>query len=127
MNACVETVPSQVCVEVEITAQQESAPAHAVSSGSIVDFHCAPVSQPAPAKRSWFRPRWLGARRSPRAEGFPAAMPVGALPGVGPVYSRTLVQRGVITIGQLRRIPKPVLVAAFGKTIGKHIWECARS
>jgi hypothetical protein len=131
MNACVETVPSveppKVSIKVEVVAQGESAPARRVSEMSPADFHRAPATQPSPANRSWFPVRWLRAR-NPYAEGsFAAATPVGALPGVGHTYSQTLVQRGVTTVGQLRRIPKPVLVAAFGKTIGKHIWECARS
>ena len=131
MNACVETVPSavpsKISIEVEVVAQGESVPARRISGATPADFHRVPATQPSPAKRSGFLVRWLRAR-NPYAEGsFAAALPVGALPGVGPAYSRTLVQRGVTTVGQLRRIPKPVLVSAFGKAIGKHIWGCARS
>jgi hypothetical protein len=130
MNACVETVPSvvssKISIEVEV-AQDESAPARRISGASPADFHRVSATQPSPAKRSWSLFRWLRAR-NPYTEGsFAAALPVASLPGVGPAYSRTLVQRGVTTVGQLRRIPKPVLVSAFGKAIGKHIWECARS
>jgi hypothetical protein len=131
MSACVETVPSAVpseaSIEVDTVALAEAAPAHSISSRANAEFHGVPTTQPSPANRSWFPLRWLRAR-NPYAEGsFAAALPVGALPGVGIAYSQTLVQRGVTTVGQLRRIPKPVLVAAFGKAIGKHIWECARS
>jgi hypothetical protein len=131
MNACVETVPSSVsskiAIEVEVVARGESTPARLISGANLADFHRAPVTQPSSANRSWFPARWLRAR-NPYAQGsFALAMPVEALPGVGHAYSRTLVQHGVTTVGQLRRIPKPVLVSAFGKAIGRHIWQCARS
>jgi hypothetical protein len=125
MSACVETVPSQDSSK--SASQGKYAPPACVSAVSLPDLHRAPEAPRPTARRSWFGVRWLGTRRARTAEGFLATLPVGALPGVGPAYSRTLVERGVATVGQLRRIPKPVLVAAFGKAIGKHIWECARS
>jgi hypothetical protein len=125
MNACVETVPSRRSIE--LVAQAESAPARCISDRSPADFLRVPAALPPTTKRSWFPLRWLRARKTQAEQSFAAALPVAALPGVGHTYSRTLVERGVTTVGQLRRIPKPVLVAAFGKAIGKHIWECARS
>jgi DNA polymerase-4 len=59
-------------------------------------------------------------------EAFLAPLPVEKLHGVGRAHAVALAERGVTTIGQLRRIPKPVLVAAFGEEIGKQIWERAR-
>ncbi|MGC0779492.1 MAG: hypothetical protein WCD68_20030, partial [Candidatus Acidiferrum sp.] len=41
-------------------------------------------------------------------------------------HAAALAERGVATIGQLRLIPKPVLIAAFGEAVGQQIWERAR-
>lgn len=59
-------------------------------------------------------------------EAFLAPLPVEKLHGIGHTHAASLAERGVTTIGQLRQIPKPVLVAAFGEAIGQQIWERAR-
>src|SRR5215472_7249510 len=59
-------------------------------------------------------------------EAFLAPLPVEKLHGIGHTHAGALTERGVMTIGQLRMIPKPVLVAAFGEAIGEQIWERAR-
>jgi DNA polymerase IV len=59
-------------------------------------------------------------------EAFLEPLPVEKLHGIGHVHAGALAERGVSTIGQLRLIPKPVLVAAFGDAIGQQIWERAR-
>jgi len=59
-------------------------------------------------------------------EAFLAPLPVEKLHGIGHTHAGALAERGVTTIGQLRLIPKPVLMAAFGETIGQQIWERAR-
>ena len=59
-------------------------------------------------------------------EAFLAPLPVEKLHGIGHTHAAALAERGVMTIGQLRQIPKPVLVAAFGEAIGQQIWERAR-
>src|SRR5215469_14105228 len=59
-------------------------------------------------------------------EVFLAPLPVDRLYGIDPTHSGALVERGIATIGQLRMIPKPVLVATFGEAIGEQIWEQAR-
>ena len=59
-------------------------------------------------------------------EEFLAPLPVEKLHGIGHTHAAALAERGVTTIGQLRQIPKPVLVAAFGEAIGQQIWERAR-
>jgi DNA polymerase-4 len=59
-------------------------------------------------------------------EAFLAPLAVEKLHGVGRVHAVALAEHGVTTIGQLCRIPKPVLMAAFGEEIGKQIWERAR-
>ena len=55
-----------------------------------------------------------------------APFAVEKLHGIGHTHAGALAERGVSTIGQLRLIPKPVLIAAFGEVIGQQIWERAR-
>jgi DNA polymerase IV len=55
-----------------------------------------------------------------------APLPVGRVQGIRHAHAAALAERGIGTIGQLRMIPKPVLVAAFGDAIGKQLWERAR-
>ena len=59
-------------------------------------------------------------------EAFLAPLPVEKLHGIDHAYAGALAERGVTTIGQLRMIPKPVLMAAFGEATGERIWELAR-
>jgi DNA polymerase-4 len=59
-------------------------------------------------------------------EVFLAPLAVEKLYAVGPAHAVSLAEQGVTTIGQLRRIPKPALVAAFGEEIGEQIWERVR-
>ena len=59
-------------------------------------------------------------------ESFLAPLPVDKLHGIGHTHAGALAERGISTIGQLRMVPKPVLVAAFGDVIGEQIWERAR-
>jgi DNA polymerase IV len=54
-----------------------------------------------------------------------APLSLDKLPGIGRAQVNALAKRGVTTVGQLRLIPKPVLVAAFGDVIGRQIWESA--
>ena len=59
-------------------------------------------------------------------ESFLTPLPVEKLHGIDHVHASALVERGVSTIGQLRRVPKAALQAAFGEAIGQQIWERAR-
>jgi DNA polymerase IV len=59
-------------------------------------------------------------------ETFLAPLPVDKLNGIGRAHAAALADYEVTTIGQLRRIPKPVLAAAFGAEIGEQMWESAR-
>ena len=59
-------------------------------------------------------------------EAFLTPLPVEKLHGIGHVHTSTLAERGIATIGQLRRVPKAALQAAFGDVIGQQIWERAR-
>jgi DNA polymerase-4 len=59
-------------------------------------------------------------------EEFLAPLPVEKLHGVGHTHAQTLRERGVETIGELRRIPLGALVAAFGDVVGRQLHERAR-
>jgi DNA polymerase IV len=59
-------------------------------------------------------------------ETFLAPLPVEMLHSIGRAHAGALADYGVATIGQLRRIPKPVLAEAFGAEVGKQMWERAR-
>jgi DNA polymerase-4 len=72
------------------------------------------------------RPRGFRIVTPGTEEGFLAPLPVEKLHGIGHTHAGALAERGVTTIGQLRMIPKPVLMAAFGEVIGEQIWERSR-
>ena len=59
-------------------------------------------------------------------ESFLTPLPVEKLHGICHVHAGALAERGIATIGQLRRVPKAALQAAFGGAIGQQIWERAR-
>jgi DNA polymerase IV len=56
---------------------------------------------------------------------FLAPLPVEKLQGMGDVRARMLAERGIVTIGQLRLVPRPALEVAFGEALGGQIWERA--
>ena len=72
------------------------------------------------------RPRGFRIVNPGEEELFLAPLPVEKLHGIGHTHAAALAERGVTTIGQLRLIPKPVLIAAFGEAVGQQIWERAR-
>jgi DNA polymerase-4 len=72
------------------------------------------------------RPRGFCIVEPGMEESFLAPLPVDKLHGIGHTHAGALAERGISTIGQLRMVPKPVLVAAFGDVIGQQIWERAR-
>ena len=72
------------------------------------------------------RPRGFRIVMPGTEEAFLAPLPVEKLHGIGHIHAGALAERGVSTIGQLRLLPKPVLMAAFGDAIGEQIWECCR-
>ncbi len=72
------------------------------------------------------RPRGFRIVAPGMEEAFLAPLPVDKLHGIGHTHAGALAERGISTIGQLRMVPKPVLVAAFGDVIGQQIWERAR-
>jgi len=72
------------------------------------------------------RPRGFRMIAPGEEENFLTPLPVEKLHGIGLVHAGSLAERGIATIGQLRRVPKPALQAAFGEAIGQQIWERAR-
>jgi len=72
------------------------------------------------------RPRGFRIVAPGMEEAFLAPLPVEKLHGIGHTHAEALAERGISTIGQLRMVPKPVLMAAFGDVIGEQIWERAR-
>jgi len=72
------------------------------------------------------RPRGFRMVAPGEEEFFMAPLPVEKLHGIGHVHADALAERGIATIGQLRRVPKAALQAAFGEAIGQQIWERAR-
>jgi DNA polymerase-4 len=58
-------------------------------------------------------------------QAFLDPLPLGRLWGVGKVTSRAFTRLGISTIGQLRRLPRPLLLEQFGER-GDHFWKLAR-
>jgi DNA polymerase-4 len=71
-------------------------------------------------------PRGFRIVTSGMEERFLQPLPVEALRGIGQTHAAALAEHGVSTIGQLRMVPKPVLIAALGAVIGEQIWKSAR-
>ncbi len=72
------------------------------------------------------RPRGLRVVAAGMEEAFLAPLPVEKVLGIGYRHAGTLAVRGISTIGQLRMVPKPVLIGAFGDVVGEEIWQRAR-
>ncbi|HXY92346.1 MAG TPA: DNA polymerase IV [Acidimicrobiia bacterium] len=54
-------------------------------------------------------------------------LPVERLWGVGPATRRRLAELGVVTVGDLARLPEPTLVSSLGAAHGHHLHELARN
>ncbi|HEV2388158.1 MAG TPA: DNA polymerase IV [Candidatus Acidoferrales bacterium] len=72
------------------------------------------------------RPRGLKIIPPGGEQVFLAPLPVEKLHGIGPAHAAALGERGIHTIGELRRLPLEALVAAFGPAAGRQFWERAR-
>ena len=72
------------------------------------------------------RPRGFRLIAPGTEEEFLAPLPVEKLHGIGHVHASMLAERGVTTIAELSRVPRPALEAAFGEVIGRQVWERAR-
>ncbi|MFZ4669189.1 MAG: DNA polymerase IV [Microthrixaceae bacterium] len=51
--------------------------------------------------------------------------PIGALWGVGPVTERQLASLGIVTVGDLARLPREALIANLGPASGAHLHDLA--
>jgi DNA polymerase-4 len=71
------------------------------------------------------RPRGFGIVPPGEEEQFLAPLPVEKLHGIGHVHATTLRERGVTTIGELRKIPVVALVATFGEVVGRQLADRA--
>ncbi len=58
---------------------------------------------------------------------FLAALPVEALHAMGGVDSSELRRCGITTVAELRRVPCPVLVSAYGEVLGRRTWRISRA
>jgi DNA polymerase IV len=54
-------------------------------------------------------------------------LPVERLWGVGPVTSRKLRDRGLVTVGQVARLAEPALVSMLGQAAGRHLHALAHN
>jgi DNA polymerase-4 len=59
-------------------------------------------------------------------DAFLLPLPVGRLPGVGPKTAQRLAERGVRTVGELRRVDASLLCSWFGPGLGAALWRLAR-
>jgi DNA polymerase IV len=57
---------------------------------------------------------------------FLAPLPVKTLRGLEAMHARVLAERGIVTIGQLQRVPRAALQATCGEALGNEIWYNAR-
>jgi DNA polymerase-4 len=53
-------------------------------------------------------------------------LPVGKIPGVGPVTAGRLQAMGIATIGQLAQVPREQLLTSFGASYGQFLYEASR-
>ncbi len=58
---------------------------------------------------------------------FLADFPVEALHGFNGIDARDLRRRGVATIAQLQRVPRPALASLYGAALGSRIWRNSRA
>jgi len=61
-----------------------------------------------------------------REREFLAPLPLRLLHGVDPARLRVLAASGLVTIGELQRVPKAALRAQFGPEEGLRLWRAAR-
>src|ERR1700693_318039 len=54
-------------------------------------------------------------------------LPVERLWGVGPVTARKLRERGILSVGEVARLPETVLVAMLGRAAGCHLYALAHN
>jgi DNA polymerase-4 len=72
------------------------------------------------------RPRGFRLVEADAELAFLSALPVERLRSLGKIDPVALKQCDISTIGQLRSLPKPLLVGVFGEVIGLQLWNAAR-
>jgi nucleotidyltransferase/DNA polymerase involved in DNA repair len=75
--------------------------------------------------------RYAGSTRvrvveSGQERAFLAPMPLRRLPGISPSAAALLKTSGLVTIGELQRVPKAALQSQCGLTEGLQVWRAAR-
>ena len=60
-------------------------------------------------------------------QAFLDPLPVEALWGVGPVTSRKLRERGLVTVGRVAEVPEAALVAMLGRAVGRQLHTLAHN
>ena len=60
-------------------------------------------------------------------QAFLHPLPVERLWGVGPITSRKLRERGLVTVGRVAEVPEPALVAMLGQAVGRHLHALAHN
>jgi len=60
-------------------------------------------------------------------QAFLDPLPVEALWGVGPVTSRKLRERGLVTVGRVAEVPEAALVAMLGRAVGRQLHALAHN
>jgi DNA polymerase-4 len=73
----------------------------------------------------WKKPDGLFVIRPGDVEQFLLPLPVGKIPGVGKVTEKSLLDRGIVSVGDLQKVERPTLVDWYGK-FGDRLWELAR-
>jgi len=64
--------------------------------------------------------------RSGTEANFLADLPVEVLNGVKGIKSKDLRSRGIATIAELQRVPRPALTTVYGDALGSQIWRNSR-
>ena len=72
------------------------------------------------------RPRGFAMVPACQEAEFLAPLPIEKLPGIGRTHARTLQERGIRRVEDLRLLPLEILESAFGQAIGRQIYERAR-
>ncbi|MGE5233697.1 MAG: DNA polymerase IV [Acidobacteriota bacterium] len=73
----------------------------------------------------WKKPDGLFVIKPHQVASFLAPLPVGRLPGVGKATESALAERGIATVGDLRRFARGELRAAYGR-FGERLYELCR-
>ncbi len=95
-------------------------------TGLSVSIGCATSKLLAAIASRLRRPRGLAVIPPGEERRFLDPLPVEKLQGVGRVHAAALGERGVHTVGELRRLPLEALTASFGAAAGRQMWERAR-